>query len=429
MTIKDLKTPSIYQAMAVSKPPIYRVLVLLLVLTTCYCTAQNTHSRLPLQGRLSLDSLTNYVHSHTGIRFSFNSGKIKGNTIVAFPKGVYSIDRILQHIHQTTGLYYQSYKNYIIFREKPFKTPAAPVASTHPAVRTTTIHHPPVSHTQQVPLPQPSLDTAKKTTGGSGTSHLPRLQDTATAAGKLTLTKDTLTPNNTVTAIQSNPPSGSLDTTIHIPPVPRAKDTLAVTKQLQRPPVATDVKEPASRKPFHAYVQAGVFATEVLYANAGIEAGIRPIHLLLSWATDFHISGPRIGLGSIIKTDETTQWQVNASVCFLQTDYVVDSLGTGNALFTVKGKLYSTGVNWCKQVGEKWVFKAGLSLNLLSSVYYKNGNKASINGWLYNANPDKILHLLNLNPPPLLVTNNFNRTSPDNIKTWVGLSIGFYYQL
>jgi len=46
------------------------------------------------------------------------------------------------------------------------------------------------------------------------------------------------------------------------------------------------------------HLQAGLFANEVFYANAGIEAGIKPIHLLFSVGSNFHVTTWHLGLGT-----------------------------------------------------------------------------------------------------------------------------------
>ena len=74
-----------------------------------------------LDGRITLDSLTKYVHKSSGVRFSFNSVKVKGSKEMVFPKGKYSFSEVLQRIRKTTSLYYSVYSGYIIFQDNPPK--------------------------------------------------------------------------------------------------------------------------------------------------------------------------------------------------------------------------------------------------------------------------------------------------------------------
>ena len=74
-----------------------------------------------LEGKISLDSLTKYVHNRSGIRFSFNSAKVKSSTEIGFPSGQYSFQALLDQVRKTTSLYYTLYKGYVIFEDKPSK--------------------------------------------------------------------------------------------------------------------------------------------------------------------------------------------------------------------------------------------------------------------------------------------------------------------
>ena len=87
---------------------------------------------------ITLDSLTRFVHSHSAIRFSFNSSKIKGDKVINLKKGTYTIGLLLQEIRKNTSLYYIMYNGYVIFQDNPpkQKTTPHPVAKKNkPAIR------------------------------------------------------------------------------------------------------------------------------------------------------------------------------------------------------------------------------------------------------------------------------------------------------
>ena len=93
-----------------------------------YCIAQASQNKTSIQktifsleGKISLDSLTKYVHNRSGIRFSFNSVKVKSSTEIGFPRGQYSFQALLNQVRKTTSLYYTLYKGYVIFEDKPSK--------------------------------------------------------------------------------------------------------------------------------------------------------------------------------------------------------------------------------------------------------------------------------------------------------------------
>ncbi|MFL5748897.1 MAG: STN domain-containing protein, partial [Niastella sp.] len=93
---------------------------------------------------ITLDSLTRFVHSHSAIRFSFNSSKVKGDKVINLKKGTYTIGLLLQEIRKNTSLYYRMYNGYVIFQDNPPKqrTRRRPVAKKKKPV------HTPVRRTQ-----------------------------------------------------------------------------------------------------------------------------------------------------------------------------------------------------------------------------------------------------------------------------------------
>jgi len=118
--------------MAVSKAYFISILFFFALAASEPCTAQQTQKKSKtaqsiffLQGKISLDSLTKYVHKNSGIRFSFNSAKVKGSKEIFFSKNQYSILAILEQIKKTTSLFYSSYSGYIVFQDNPPKQKTA----------------------------------------------------------------------------------------------------------------------------------------------------------------------------------------------------------------------------------------------------------------------------------------------------------------
>lgn len=74
-----------------------------------------------LGGKITLDSLTKYVHKLSGMRFAFNSSKVKGSKEINFVTRTYSFLALLERIKNTTSLYYTFYNGYVIFQDNPPK--------------------------------------------------------------------------------------------------------------------------------------------------------------------------------------------------------------------------------------------------------------------------------------------------------------------
>ncbi|OQP42805.1 hypothetical protein A4H97_11635 [Niastella yeongjuensis] len=135
-------------------------LVILLVLTVPVdCFAQqkaaapnNQRPQFYFDKPITLDSLTKYVHTHSSIRFSFNSSKVKGDKIINLKKGSYTIGMLLQEIRKNTSLYYSMFKGYVIFQDNPPKQQTA-TAKINPHKKNNLSHHKPVRKVMR-PVPQ-----------------------------------------------------------------------------------------------------------------------------------------------------------------------------------------------------------------------------------------------------------------------------------
>jgi len=174
-------------------------------------------------------------------------------------------------------------------------------------------------------------------------------------------------------------------------------------------------------------LRAGAFASEVLYTNAGIEAGIKPVSLLFSVGSNFHLTTWHIGLqsGAIRLWPWKIPVHITAGYSPLSATIKVDSGVQQTISFTAKGQLYDLGVTAYQRHGKHWLFKVSLDTRLLKTSYYKNGTLTAPGRYFpLTEDPDKILYLLR---PPLKFVNTFDRNSATNIKLWPGISIGFYY--
>jgi hypothetical protein len=162
-----------------------------------------------------------------------------------------------------------------------------------------------------------------------------------------------------------------------------------------------------------------------MYVNGGIEAGIKPISLLFSVGSNFHVTTWHIGLqsGAIFRPWHIPM-HVTAGYSPLSAFTNVDS-GLSKIRFNVKGQLYGLGIAAYHRHGKHWLFKAGVECRLLRTSYYKDGKPTAPERYFtQDQDPDKTLYLLH---PPLKFVNTFDRSSATNIKWWPAISIGIYY--
>lgn len=331
-----------------------------------------------LIGPISLDSLTHYMNIHTDIRLTFNAGKISGRRPVRFPGRTYDLNGLLAHIQKNTGLTWSLYGKHVIFREDHHKIP------------------PPIIRKKPAPPKKTGVDTPV-----------------------IIRQKNTGPPVNLaiIDTIKRGPVS--IDT--------RTRTRIHVRTTIPAPengPAKTVAPSSSSKWLLHA----GVFANEVFYVNGGIEAGIKPVSLLFSVGSNFHVTTWHIGLqsGNLFKhLPERMSFHITAGYSPLSAVINVDSGLQHTTHFNVKGQLYDLGFTAYSRHGKHWLFKAGIEWRLLKTSYYIDGTLTSPARYFSQGqNPDKTLYLLR---PPLKFVNTFDRNSGSNIKFWPGISIGVYY--
>ena len=292
--------------------------------------------------------------------------------MVNLSPGMYDLPRLLSKIRSATGLSTSFHADHIILRPRPPTTRPSPAS-------------PPFAATQPIPASRSIPANPPATTVRARAA-----QQRADTPAAITVTR----PRTIKGILQVKPPDQ---------PIPAPTD-------------------PA----WSGYLQAGVSATEVLYLNAGVEAGFRVLHLLVSGGTSWHTRVWGIGLGSVVAGDDNNQYQVKLQFFPLKIGYALDSAGNSNKL-TVKGQLLRGDLLWGKRFGDAWLLKIGPDVSLLRTHYYQRGSPVDPGNYTgTNENADKQFYLLK---PPDLLHNSFSRNSPANTKWWVGLSIGLYYDL
>lgn len=336
-------------------------------------------------GPITLDSITHYMNIHTDIRLTFNSGKIKGGRAVVFPGRRYDVNGLLEHIQRKTGLSYSFYGKHVIFRDHPQKAAMAVVRK-------------------------------KRAYRGNKELQQPKMVPRASVGSHIGLARtDTITRH----AVR-------IDTGI------RKRSSIAIKRSVLRgiqPPGTSAVQSSSANEtppPQDSkwILRTGVFANEVFYVNGGIEAGIRPVSLLFSVGSNFHVNSWHIGLSSAAFKYRGVRIHVTAGYSPLKTTFGIDS-GLQTINVTAKGQWYDLGLAAYIQQGKHWLIKAGVSCNLLRTSYYKDGALTTAGRYfMQHQNPDKLLYLLR---PPLKFVNTYDRNSSSNIKLWPGLSLGLYY--
>ena len=376
----------------------------------------NINAALPIEGKISLDSLIRYVHLHTGMRFSFNSGKIKSSKIISFPKGKYSFNQLLAHIQKTTSLYYSIFKGYVILQDNPpIKTKGSStkknVISKKKLLASTAYH---------------KIPTKKRKTSFASIIivHTAVTKDEIDSkqlnSRMLRFQTNSIVQNTLIDAIVDN--KKSIDTT--------SVNKISASKLPPKIVKSDSIKKISSVRADHSkslswHSQVGLFVSEIMYTNVSCEIGIKPAHFILSIGTNYQTFGWRIGVGSIFKSTDRSQWQISASICFLKRDFP-----SGDTIFkklTTKGKLYNGAIQWCKNINPKWQIKIAPSFNILQTEYYYKNTLTPVARLPQSVNDfEQRVYLVR---PPVLLKNSFDLNKSSNTKSWIGLSVGIYYKL
>lgn len=385
MFIKSLNKLFTWPVMAVSN-----LLYLLIALLLCSpLRAQHTavtpvpRATLHLSGRYTLSQLTAEAYRQTGIGFSFDAKKIKNQQSLLFTNKSYTLQQVLQQIQQTTGLQYAVYTGHIILHNAP-ATPQQPVAK------------------KQAPTSSKRKDT----------TALPRFITLPASYAQVAATAPAYPPVvHTADSMRAKLLS-----------LPAAPGPLPAQTRQQAPPAPEPDAPERNRSTLH--LQAGIFATDAMYTNAGIEAGASWLHLLASVGANAWVREWRLGIGTIVKRTSKSDFQANASIGFMQKSYQADSLSLPRTI-TVKGKLASLQLEWHYFFNNRLSAKLAVNYNALFSTYYINGQKGIL-PFDVRKTGDETFRLVK---PWKLLSNTYAPETPSNIKQWAGACIGIYYNL
>lgn len=348
-----------------------------------------TTEKIRLQGHFSLVQLTETVYRQTGMGFSFNAQKIKGTKEMTFAAGTYTLQQVLQKIHTTGGLNYVIRGDHIILYEPPIP------------VKTTTI--------VAVKKKQPVVAPVKKPL-----EQVPAFPTIPLSESEIIIIKaaeDSLFSSPAISL------SGI--------PVSISNGVKSIVVPSQITPAAKQIEVPGKNLFSEGiYVTGGLFTTDVLYANVGLEAGKSWLHVLASYGKNNNIHEWRVGLGSIVKRTPHASWEANASVGFMQRTYIADS-GELIKNVKVKGQLADLQLAWWHVFNKRLATKVALNYHFLFSTYYIDEEKLPLNR-VFRADYDNVYSLMK---PWHLISNTFDPAKATNLRQWIGGTIGIYYRI
>lgn len=419
---------------------------------------------------VNIIALGDLITAQTGLILSFNAQTIIAQKQLWLRQPSYSIHQLLSMIKEVTGAEYTIYREHVIFHRIVIHSKAAQTAMVnHPTKPTTTpatnqeqqihtgvkqvkmmvnkISGSMIPHTSGQPM---QTRTQKPLLSGSHTNELAAVQtarssnesngidqginaaDHTTAATGMTSKVISETPNG----IANNP--GTADSrlqyplsyltsqAITIPPVRPARPALLqINSLMPKEQPRHQYEKPGLFKPF---AQAGFAADEVLYVHLQAKAGITLAYGIVSWSSNFSVSGFRYGVGSSYPLKNGWLIQLEATTGKLSKETLVrTNLDTATTRYPIRvdSRLRRISLFAQKSVAPHLSMYAGPVFNHLKSTYrfstfptslesIKQGISASEKDYSTIIPP----YTLSSSPPQQL----------ENVKTWIGFQIGISYR-
>jgi len=335
------------------------LLVLILLLACGNCFAQSKHgagsnSRLKFyfDNPITLDSLTKYVHSHSKIRFSFNSSKVKGSKMINLQKGTYTLESLLQQIQKHTSLYYSMHNGYVIFQDNPPKYKGYNI-TLHGPRKAVAAHHTPLSK------PNNKTNNYKH---APETKTLPVANTAPADTGKTTIRDTTI--HDTTTNRNANDQ----------PVVPAKVSGHSKTSDIQGTPTAADAKKNTdpirSRKnnggnngtgwwwwQFGLQWKSAIPLYGTKYYFTGANGGSQPYNVLIPGVWLSALFGDKHELMLLVKPAEW--YDYNKKVVGIDSAYL-GGLRLVNYTTLVKTSNLYASLQYNYRINERWTVGAGI---------------------------------------------------------------------
>lgn len=423
-------------------------LTFITIMVSAQTAKVNLHKEVNIPAEdMQLDELLHLVSKQAGIRFSVNTRKFPGSTLVHVKKGRQPLSRLLEHLRASTGMGYRALESHIIFVDEPapvvtrktsaiIKPPAkkTPARVSLPAKRVTPLSVSKLNMAGPLPINNFSTSGAEKTdTGYLTLLAKPSSINTSSTLPDTTYVESRPAKRDFVTGGPSGfhfglRISGSVkDTTTKHPIVspPRKPFTATLLEHLRSTgsytPVAGGTKNNGPIFSFKPYATAGLVADESFYVSPTMQAGLPFLYLIGSWSTNFSFSMLRYGAGTSVRLSDNWRLHVQGTTGTIEASGY-DSLGY--IPVTVKEQLHKLSLVSEKQIGDHWRLQFGAALNSLQATYYRNGKQAPLNKEENDALSD-----IRYFKPPYTVRNNFSPDASRSNKLWIGFQAGIFYRL
>lgn len=365
---------------------------------------------------LRLDSLGSQLERQTGLILSFNATLIDPGKTILLPARAIPLTGLMSYLKKRYHLLGKRYGNHLVIRS----------VVPSPSGRTRTK----APGTAAAPATDPGKRNEKAEVEKEKRNAAPRVQ--RREAGPLP-------------ALSGLPPRWAPEERAPVvapsPALPRSPGrarhlSAAGTSSIQAPrntgPVASRREPPQAPRRETSLIEggwllsAGLSGDELMYLRPGVRAGVPWLFGILSWQTNWRVSGLSYGIGSSLRLGEQWRAQVTATTGQLSRHFQWKPTDSTEGSFRIKGRLTRISVLAERTIGTHVTVTFGPTINFLKSVYRPdidaNGDTSAL-----PARPQmqSTYHLLK---PLYTLSDQYGPDNTVNKKRWIGLELGVYYR-
>lgn len=364
--------------------------------------------------KVRLDTLLQTITRKTGLRFSYNSKRLNTAYTLALPSKKVTAREILDQLRTKTNVLYSRVENHVILNIEKSTIQQNPSAKpTTPArIQPTSLKPAPPEQTKPV---EPQVDQQKEVAISV---------DTLSVAAPVVPLPDTATALKSIVATQTNNAVLPMQDSSSVQP---ATVALPAQRDTPKPRPAPVVNTKRNQKKPGYFIDLGISTGETLFIGATLRTGTNSFFGTLSIRSNGSSAILLYGLSGSLRAGGRSKIVLNTYLGTYSKSFratrSADSVVTNHTI-SVSGLWagINGGVEWKLNTSGSWKLFVGLSFNALESRYRVDGKNQGLTG-MPGSNPERKYAAFY---PFYTLSNTYDDTSFESLKTWLGLHVGLY---
>lgn len=363
--------------------------------------------------KVRLDTLLQTITRKTGLRFSYNSKRLNTAYTLAFASKKVTAREILDQLRTKTNVLYSRVENHVILNiEKS-------TIQQNPSAKPTTPAHIQPTSLKPVPPEQP-----KPVEALGQQKEVAITVDTLSVAAPVVPLPDTATASKSNVATQTNNAVLPMQDSSSVQTAAVAQRALRDTPKPRPAPVVNAKRN--QKKPGY-FIDMGISTGETLFMGATLRTGTNSFFGTLSIRSNGSSAILLYGLSGSLRSGDRSKIVLNTYFGTYSKSFrairSADSVVTNHTI-SVSGLWagINGGVEWKLNTSGSWKLFVGLSFNALESRYTVDGKNQGLTG-MPGSNPERKYAAFY---PFYTLSNTYDDTSFESLKTWLGLHVGLY---